>query len=185
MKRGIVVPLVVSVVAVLASGTRAEEPSEYRVKASFIYNFLQFVDWPQRPGSLSQRPMLICMIGDDPFGDSLDQIVEGKVVHGRVLRVYRVRKAADARTCEVAFVSSSEKDRLRAILEELRGWSVLTVGDTRGFAEMGGVINFFLRNRHVHFEINVGAAKTAGLRISSKLLSLAKIVSSEAPRGKG
>jgi len=159
--------------------TWAQEPSEYQVKAAFLYNFTKFVDWPQTSGNDTQGPLEICVIGDDPFGDDLDKIVKGKSVNERPLVVRRLRGAVDARTCSIAFVSSSERGHLRPILEALRGTSVLSVGDTPGFAKMGGVINFILQDNRVRFEINVDAAQRARLKISSKLLSLAKVVRSK------
>lgn len=155
---------------------RAQEPNEYQVKAAFLYNFTKFVDWPEDPQDDNQKPFLVCVIGDDPFGASLDQFLADKSLLGHRLKVQRLGKAEWAKTCEIAFISSSEKPHLPSILDQLSSTNVLTVGDTPGFAEMGVMINFILQDDHVRFEINVGAAKRAGLRISSRLLSLAKIV---------
>jgi hypothetical protein len=167
------------VASIAAHVSRAQEPSEYQVKAAFLYNFTKFVDWPQTSGNDTQRPLEICVVGDDPFGGDLDKIVEGESVNERPLVVRRLRRAVDAKTCSIAFVSSSERGHLRPILDTLRGTSVLSVGDTPGFAQMGGVINFILQDNRVHFEINVDAAQRARLKISSKLLSLAKVVRSK------
>jgi hypothetical protein len=167
--------IVITLTPILVSWAPAGEQSEYEVKAAFLYNFTKFVDWPPEPKP-AQDPVLICVVGDDPFGHSLDKILEGKLVNGRPLRVRRRSTAEEARTCAIAFISASEKAHLRSILETLKGASVLTVGDTAQFAEMGGVINFVLQDNRVHFEINVEAAKIQGLTISSRLLSLAKIV---------
>ncbi len=103
-------------------------------------------------------------------------MVEGKSVNGQALAVRHIKRVEDAQGCRIAFISSSEKDRLRPILNALRGSGVLTVGDTEGFAEMGGVINFTLVDNRVRFEINLDAAKVQRLKISSRLLRLAQIV---------
>jgi hypothetical protein len=154
------------------------------VKAVFLYNFAKFVEWPSVPAEAGQ-PFTICVVGEDPFGDTLDQAILGKSINGRALMARRVRRAGDARTCQIAFISASEGKRLRAILDGLNGASVLTVGETEGFAEQGGVINFRLEEDRVRFEINVDAAQRAGLKMSAKLLGLARIVRSERPGRKG
>ncbi len=166
----------ITAILALLPQASAQEISEYQVKAAFLYNFTKFVDWPPQPGNLGQKPFAICVIGDDPFRGGLETIVEGKSVNGQVLEVRHVKKIDDAQDCRIAFISSSEKVRFRPILDGLRGSGVLTVGDTKGFAEMGGVINFTLVDNHVHIEINPEAAKVQKLKISSRLLRVAQIV---------
>jgi uncharacterized protein DUF4154 len=169
----------------LVQEARAQSPTEYQVKAVFLYNFAKFVDWPQPVGNASLDPFVIGVLGDDPFGNVLDQALLGKSVNGRPLRVRRFKRAEDAKACQIVFISSSEGKHLQFILQSLKGTSVLTVGDTKGFADLGGVINFILEDDRVHFEINVDAAESAGLKISSKLLSLAKVVRTKGSGGKG
>ena len=149
---------------------------EYRIKATFLYNFAKFVEW--RPSSFSDAsaPLRICVFGQDPFGQELRDITSEKTVNGRQLQVYQVVDLQLARTCHILFIASSEKAQLKRIFEDLRGTDVLTVGDTKGFAELGGIINFVLEDDRVHFEVNRKAADQAGLKISSKLLSVAKRV---------
>ncbi|HVB28867.1 MAG TPA: YfiR family protein [Terriglobia bacterium] len=156
----------------------AQEVGEYQVKAAFLYNFTKFVDWPPLPGNAGKKQFEICVFGDDPFRNGLESIVEGKSVNGQVLEVRHIKKVEDAQGCKIAFISSSEKGHLRTILNALRGSGMLTVGDTEGFARMGGVINFTLVDNHVHIEINPEAAKVQKLKISSRLLRLAQIVQS-------
>lgn len=165
------------------SQASAHEFSEYQVKAAFLYNFTKFVDWPPQPADNHGTPFAMCVVGEDPFHGVLENIVEGKSVNGQVLAVRHIKKVEDAQGCRIAFISSSEKDRLRPILNALRGAGVLTVGDTKGFAEMGGVINFTLVDNRVHFEINLEAAKVQGLKISSRLLRLAQVVRTEKAGG--
>ncbi|HXZ33161.1 MAG TPA: YfiR family protein [Terriglobales bacterium] len=163
---------------VILSGTRAQSPTagEYQVKAAFLYNFAKFVEWP--PGSFSDAsaPLRICVLGRDPFGEELRSITREKTVNAHKLQVDQVADLQMARTCHILFVASSEKAQLAQILEGLRGTDALTVGDTKGFVEQGGMINFVLGNNRVQFEVNRKAAEQAGLKISSKLLSVAKFV---------
>jgi hypothetical protein len=173
--------LAVSLLAggVLSPRARAQAPSEYQVKAAFLYNFAKFVEWPPDLFNNPRGPLVLCVAGKDPFGDFLEGIVQGKTANGHPLTIRRLQREGEARSCQILFISSSERNRVRPVLQSLNGASVLTVGETDGFAQQGGVINFTLEDNHVHFEINVDAAERAGLKISSKLLSLAKIVRAE------
>ncbi len=155
---------------------RAQAPTEYDVKAAFLFNFAKFVEWPSTPSASGNDPFTICTLGEDRFRGALDKIVEGKEWNGRPLSVRRLKNAQDARDCRILFISSSETARLPRIFESLQGASVLTVGETEGFTRKGGIINFTLEEDRVRFEINVNAARAAGLKISSRLLSLAKII---------
>jgi len=167
----------------LASSLRAQSATEYQVKAVFLYNFAKFVEWPSDPGG-SSGPISICVLGDDPFDGILDQAIKGKTVNGRELVIKRFKQVGEAAACQIVFISSSNKKVLRPILESLIRAGALTVGETEGFAQLGGVINLTLEDNRVHFEINVDAAQRARLKISSKLLSLAKIVRDEKKGGK-
>jgi hypothetical protein len=160
----------------LAVGTQAQSAGEYQVKAAFLFNFAKFVEWPPSSFSAASAPLRICVFGRDPFGRELRDITNEKTVNGRKLEVNQVVDLQLARTCHILFIASSEKAQLKRILESLRGTDVLTVGDTKGFAELGGMINFVLENDQVQFEVNHKAAEQAGLKISSKLLSVAKLV---------
>ena len=164
---------------VLNTHAQTEAPSEYEVKAVFLYNFARFVEWP--PGALvnGHAPLVLGILGKDPFGNALGRLVKDKMINGHELVVRRFKPGQNARGCQVLFISSSEENHLRSILEDLRGSSVLTVGESDGFPQLGGIINFNLENNKVRFEINVDAAARAHLKISSKLLSLAKIVRDE------
>ncbi|HLG97565.1 MAG TPA: YfiR family protein [Bryobacteraceae bacterium] len=149
--------------------------NEYAVKALFLYNFAKFADWPP---TMAGGPICIGVIGDDPFGQVLDDAVAGKTVNGRAFVVRRFKSEQDARQCHIVFVNL-EKRLMRPALEKLKDCGVMTVGDARGFAEAGGVVNFLLVDDRVRFEINLDAAARAGLKFSSKLLMLAKIVHGE------
>ncbi len=160
----------------LAPRACAEEVSEYQIKAAFLYNFARFVEWPPEKSGEAGDPLAICIVGENPFGNTLDELIKNKAISGRQLVVRRLKVGQSARDCQVAFISSSEKKHMQSFLESLEGASVLTVGDVEGFAAMGGVINFTMEESRVRFEVNLDAAERAGLKISSKLLSLAKIV---------
>ena len=118
-----------------------EVPSEYQVKAAFLYHFAKFVEWP--PTAFAQQPndLLICVMGKDPFGASLEQAMAGKSVHGRKLSILRLEKEGKLKSCHILFISSSEKNRLEEIRETIQGTSILTVGETGQFAQMGFIIN--------------------------------------------
>jgi hypothetical protein len=162
---------------VTAPEVNAQEAlSEYQVKAAYLFNFLKFVEWPRESFADPLAPIEIGVVGEDPFGSALPQVVTGKTVQGRdlVIRIYRIGE--DFRGAHILFISASERKRLPMILSSLRGSSVLTVSDTEGFLDAGGMIQFLNENDRVRFAINLNAAAQARLKVSSKLLSLAKVV---------
>jgi YfiR/HmsC-like len=149
----------------------AQTASEYEVKAAFLYNFTKFVEWPET--AFPDDSFRVCVLGDDPFGKSLKALT-GQEVAGRKLQVLSFREdIAKTEECHVLFISRSERERLAEILSGVRNSPVLTVADSRGFLDGGGVINFVLEGSKVRFEINQEAAERTGIKISSKLLRLA------------
>jgi YfiR/HmsC-like len=157
----------------------ASDSSEYLIKAGFIYNFAKFVDWPSTSFSQPDAPIVIGVLGTDPFGNVLDRIVADKKIGSRgfVVRRYKWGKdLKDLRDCQILFVSASEKAHTDEIVEFVKWLPILTIGETPGFAERGGVIRFTLEDNRVRFEVNVDAAHKANLNISSRLLTLAKII---------
>lgn len=153
---------------------------EYDVKAAFLYNFVTFTEWPAGAFSQTDSPFVIGILGEDPFGSILDQIVHGEQVRKRALVVRRFKRVEDARSCQLLFISASEGSRTGAILRRLQGCPVLTVGDIPGFAERGGAIGF-VTGASVRLDINPLAVRNSGLVISSKILRLARLV--ETPSG--
>jgi hypothetical protein len=149
---------------------------EYQVKAAYLFNFLKFVDWPGQSSGDAPGPWLICVVGENPFGSDLAQVISGKSAQGHELQVKDSLATADLHACHILFISASEKKRLPAILAALKGFSTLTVGDMENFTGSGGMIQFVAEDGRVRFVINVGAASGAGLKVSSKLLSLAQSV---------
>ncbi len=150
--------------------------TEYKFKAVFLFHFAQFVDWPASAFTNSEAPLVIGVLGDDPFGDSLDQTVRGENVNGHPLMVERYHELGDIKECQVLFISKSEESRLGRVFAELKGRTILTVSDINHFPEDGGIIGFATVQDKIHFRINTDAARDADLTFSSKLLRLADIV---------
>lgn len=147
---------------------------EYQVKAVFLFNFAQFVDWPAKAFPEPQAPMIIGVLGNDPFGAYLDETVRGEKVKDRPLVVQRYRRVGEIKTCHVLFISRSETDRLEQILASVKGRNILTVGDAEDFALRGGMIQLVTEKNKIRMRINLEAVKAAGLTISSKLLRVAE-----------
>ncbi len=160
----------------VVSAQEIPPPTEYQIKAAFLYNFAKFVEWPATALRGQGAPIIVAVLGEDPFGADLEQILDGKTAGGRQLVIRRFKGVRDLGLCHILFVSSSERERLREILRALQNSTVLTVGETEGFAGLGGIINFILEENRVRFEINIDAADRARLKISSKLLKLARII---------
>lgn len=148
-------------------------PTEYQIKAAFLYNFAKFVEWPPQAFADVKSPIIIGVLGQNVFDNNLEKIIQGKTVNNRPFLFKEFHTATEATNCHILFISTSEKEKLPRILASLRGTSVLTVSETDQFIAAGGMINFVIEDQKVHFQINDEAAKKAGLKISSKLLSLA------------
>ena len=173
--------LLLAVLIAAASGAcpGGETPTEYEVKAAFILNFARFVEWPDVALASGSGVLTIGILGKDPFEGALERVVENKMVGARKLAVVHVDGIELMKPVQILFISRSEIGRLAEILARLRGAPVLTVGDMEHFARDGGVINFILEDGRIRFEINPAAARSAGLRLSSKLLRVAKVITPE------
>jgi hypothetical protein len=152
-----------------------QKAGEYQVKALFLYNFLNFVDWPAGSSFNSSPAINVCIVGDDPFADALDDI-RNETVKGKKLAIRMYRPFDEPEGCHLLFIPASEKSRAGQILRSVREENVLTVSDTFEEGRQGAIISFFIEQKKVRFAINIEAAKKAGLKISSKLLRLAKII---------
>jgi hypothetical protein len=152
--------------------------TDTEVKAAFLYQFPKFIEWPDSAFTDSNSPFLIGVLGDDPFGSTLDKMVKGKTINGRKIIVKRSNSVDNLQNCQIVFISSSEKNRLSRIIDGFKGSNALTVSDINGFAKKGGVIGFVYRDNKIAIQINVEAAKRSKLKISSNLLRLAEIVES-------
>jgi hypothetical protein len=152
---------------------------EYQLKAVFLYNFTQFTEWPTNAFSGTNSPVVIGVLGKDPFGRILDDTVRGETIHGRPLVVQRYTRAEDIKECHVLFVSASEGNQLSPVFTGVQGRPILTVGETDNFVLNGGIVRFAIADNKIRLRINVDAAKRANLSISSKLLRLADIVTAQ------
>lgn len=166
--------LVTSVAAPLQAADETE--LEYRVKAAYLFQFGKFVQWPAAAFSSADSALVLCVVGEDRFGSLLDDTVKAKTVDGHPVQVQRVTRNATLRSCHILFVSGPETKSLGMILDKTRGAPVLLVGEAPEFARQGGIVNFVVEQNRVLFEVNPGAAERSQLHISSKLLSLARIV---------
>ena len=161
------------VLVTTCANVRADQPAEYEVKAAFIHNMAKFIAWPATTRTASS--LRLCILGQNPFDRSLDAL-QGQAIGDKVWEISSVNLQSNLHKCNVLFISASESGNLGEILSKTKGDAVLTIGDTSGFAERGVIVNFFLERDKVRFEINNDAAERAGLKISSKLLKLARIV---------
>lgn len=152
---------------------------EYLIKAAILYNFAKFASWPEAVFSHPGAPLRICVLGEDPFGAALDSL-HGKQVRNRPLAISRVGTIEEAPQCHILFVSASEEARLPTILDYVGRLPILTVADMGRFTNSGGIIALKEVDNRSRIEINIGAAEQAGLKLSSKLLRLADMVSTQA-----
>jgi hypothetical protein len=154
----------------------AQNVSEDQVKAAYVYNFAKFVEWPLRDFASPTAPLRFCVLDDRSFESVLIQFVKGRAVAGHPVIVVPVQDGDQSRDCHILFIGTSHAGQIRQIINVLRDANVLTVGETKGFIEAGGIINFVLQDDQVRFQVNHKAAKQAGLGISSRLLAVAKVV---------
>ena len=151
-------------------------PLEQRVKVAFLFNFAKFVEWPREALAEEQAVFILGVLGDDPLAESLERTLLDKEIQGRSVQVRRFRKVEDLSTCHLLFVGARVAGRLPRVLQALGGRPVLIVGESEGFARRGGIINLVYAGDETRFEINPDAAERARLQISSRLLSLARII---------
>ncbi len=150
------------------------QPSEYQVKAAFIFNFAKFIEWPPKVFAAPDTPLCVGVLGDNPFGQNLAEFLRDKTLNNRPLAVKECRSIDEAKACQVLFVSASESKRMPEILRGLGASKVLTISETERFIKDGGMINFFREGNRIRFEISDQAARNVGLKIASKLLELGR-----------
>jgi YfiR/HmsC-like len=172
-----------SLLAVAGSTTLGASPTEYQVKAVFLFNFTQFVEWPESAFGDASSPIIIGVLGSDPFGTALEEAIQGETVNGRPLSIRRYASVEAIDDCHVLFFNLPASQNLSAALGSMRQRNVLTVSDAKEFARAGGVIELMTINNKIRLQINVDAAKLANLTISSKLLRPARIVWGVSPSG--
>jgi len=160
-------------------GTRAQTAAEeYRVKAAFIFHFAQLVDWPPEKTAAGDS-LVLCTLGEDPFHGALEGMVGGKVVGNRILRIRHLEEPQDMQACQIVFLGRAQSKRIPMLVSNLHNAPVLTVGETAGFLDAGGMIDFLLEDKKLRFEVNLAAAESADLKIGSRLLVLAQRVVAE------
>jgi hypothetical protein len=165
--------------AAIPTWAQASPSVEYQVKAAFLLNFIKFIEWPPEAFQNEKAPITLCVFGHDPFGGALDDIIRGRAVNNRTILARRINELRDLKSCHLVFVSAAEDKRLPEILNSLKDTSAIVVGEAAGFAERGGGIQFFLEDNRLRFAVNVDAVQRARLKLSSKLLALARIVHDE------
>jgi hypothetical protein len=168
------------VAVVVGPTARAAGVSEYAVKAEFIERFTHFVEWPTSAFSSADSPFVLCVIGDNPFGDYLGKMIAARTVRDRKVQLLQPKSLGELKGCHVLFVSRSEKGKLTPILGVTADQPILTVGDTDGFARRGVLLNFYLDEDKVRFEANDEAIKKSGLKVSAQLMSLARPANADA-----
>lgn len=152
---------------------KAAAPTEQQIKSAFLYNFVQYVNWPDQVFESSKTPFIIGVIEPDVLGSDLDETLAGKQIQNRRLITKRFSEKISQKSCHVLFFGTSN---IRPILKQLRNAPVLTVGDGEDFAKLGGMIGFYIKDRRIKLIINLGSAVNAGLKISSQLLRVATVI---------
>jgi len=175
-RRAPILAFLIALALATPSAGRAKPTQEYDLKAAFLFHFAQFVDWPADALPAGNSPFTIGILGHDPFGKSLDEIVSNETVDGHKLLVRRFQNVDQVDSCHILFIDPSESSRMDEILSHLKGRSILTVGETKDFAQRSGVIGFVLSEKRLRLAVNLTAAKEARLTISSKLLRQSQIV---------
>lgn len=179
-KRVLVAAMVLAAGAGIDGGllpvARSEPPEEYQIKAVFLYHFAQFVEWPAESFADAASPIVLGVVGDSAVAFTLNQTLRDRVAQGRKIVVTNWGKKQDGQRYQILFIPSSAAKSATEVLQSIKEPGVLVVGEKDGFAERGGMINFILSGTKLSFEINQKSAGIAGLKISSKLLALAKVV---------
>ena len=165
-----------ALVAVPKTQAQAAKPTDFQVKAAYLYNFGRFVEWPPKVTPTKTGSFTICVLGEDPFGRALDDIVARETIRNQSVAVRRVSNPRESLDCQILFISSSEANRLNKIIDVLDNTAVLTVSDIPQFSEHRGMVQFVTEGSRVRFEVNLSATQKAGLTLSSELLKVATAV---------
>jgi len=163
-------------VAIPALHAQNARPTDYQVKATYLYNFGRFVEWPGKAAAAQGGSFTVCVLGQDPFGPSLDATLAGETIGGKTVVAKRISSAEESGDCQILFLSLTDDSRLNKIIADLDKKAVLTVSDMSQFVKRGGMIQFVLEGNKVRFEVNLTATQHAGLTLSSELLKVATAV---------
>ncbi|MEO8088244.1 MAG: YfiR family protein [Bacteroidota bacterium] len=156
-----------------ASGQHTDV-NEYQVKAVFLYNFTQFIDWPATSFNTPEEPFVIGIIGENPFGFFLDEVIAGEKFGTHPIIVKKFEEIHDISNCHILYINSSDAIWVGKILSSVSDKNMLTVSDAPNFSKVGGMVRFFTENKKIRLQINVERSKASRLNISSKLLSVSK-----------
>jgi hypothetical protein len=167
----------------VAAGAAGEESREYKLKAAFIYNFVQFVDWPASAFANAQSPIVITVVGENPFGGALEQATRGKVVRGREIAIAYARNASAAPPSQVLFIAPGAGGAPAQAVRDAAGQGRLTISDADDFVAAGGCVQFFTEDNKLRFWVNTAAVGRASLKVSAKLLQLARVYNEPANAG--
>jgi YfiR/HmsC-like len=179
-----VLALVCALLSVPALHAQNAKPTDYDVKAAYLYNFGRFVEWPaQVTTTTNSGHFTVCVLGQDPFGPSLDSTLAGETIGGKSIVAKRISNPQESDDCRILFLSPTEGGHLKKIVAELDKKAVLTVSDIPQFAQLGGMIQFVLEGKRVRFEVNLAATQRAGLTLSSELLKVATTVRKNSASG--
>jgi hypothetical protein len=162
---------------------QSPKPTDYDVKAAYLYNFGRFVEWPGKVAATQGGSFTVCVLGQDPFGPSLDATLAGETIGGKAVVARRISSAQESDNCQILFLSLTEASRLNKIITDLNKKPVLTVSDMPQFLKSGGMIQFVLEEKRIRFEVNLTATQRAGLTLSSELLKVATVVRKNPPPG--
>jgi hypothetical protein len=157
----------------IAAGTGADVAPDVPVKAAFLYNFAKFVEWPALPAA---APLVVCIVGHDGIAAAFIETVRGQNISGHSFDVWVLQDSSRWRACHLLFIADAETRRSAGGLDEIKRLPVLTVSDNKGFALAGGIIELYVEAGRMRFAINLDAADRAGLRVSSRLLGIAKVI---------
>lgn len=164
-----------ALIAFTGHRVQAQVSREFQLKAVFLYNFAQFAEWPESAFSGEKSPIIIGIVGPDPFGNALEETVHGENIQGHPLTIEHFARAADIKTCHILFITQPEIRHLDEISKDIKGKPVLTVADTDGPSSSAAIIRFVVENNKVHFRINPEAARAENISLSSKLLRVAEV----------
>jgi hypothetical protein len=159
---------------------QSKAPPDYEVKAAFLVNFPKYVEWPADASADTNKPIIVACLGESKVSDALRKIIQSRPPNGRAIVARVIATEDESAGCHILFIGDAERRRLPAVLEKLKGESVLVIGESEGFLDKGGIINLALRDRKVRVDVNLDAAREANLKIRSQLLGVADVVKGKA-----
>lgn len=168
--------LITALVPIATPAAATSSADEYKLKGAFVFNFAKFVEWTEGATGKPRTEVRVCVLGDRSVTEVFSKVMQGRNVDGRTVSVERISDLSESQNCSILFVSEEAGVKAEQVRSAARGSRVLTVGESPGFAEQGGMINFVTRESKIRFEVNEGVARQEGIKISSKLLRLALVI---------